>query len=123
MLDLTHLAVYGPTIVRMVSGPVMLGLTAYFMDLFSPGCTFDCVARDIYSLIFWFLAASTLVGALGLPADFVYLGAFDRWLDQGNKWIQAATFGFPVALGSALTLIETAILGVLLTSNYYGGEL
>ena len=64
-----------------------------------------------------------MVGVLGLPADLVYLGAFDRWLDQGNKWVQVAKFGFPDALGTALTLSEVAILGVLLTSNYYGGEL
>ena len=123
MLDLTQLAIYGPTIVRLVTGPVMVGLTAYFMDKFDPGCTFDCVARDINSLFFWFLAAITLVGVLGLPADLVYLGTFDRWLDQGNKWVQATTFEYPNALATVLTLSEMAILGVLLTSNYYGGEL
>ena len=80
------------------------------------------MSRDIYSLIFWFLAAFTLVGVLGLPADLVFLGAFNRWLDQGNKWVQATIFEYPTALGTALTLSEVAILGGLLTSNYYGGE-
>ena len=123
MLDLTQLAIYVPTIERLVLTPVMVGLSSYFFDIFDPGCTFNCVSRDMTSLIFWFVAAATLVGILGLPADLVFLGVFDRWLDKGNKWVQATTFEFPNILGTVLTLTEFAILGVLLTSNYYGGEL
>ena len=68
--------------------------------------------------------ACTLVSLAGVPADIFYLATFYTGkVDLENKWVQALGFDYPIALGSLLTAAEVILGGVMLTSNYYGGEL